>query len=295
MSLFQQAEDEIVHALALGDRVRVVVATTTGIARTAAQLHGGTPLASIAIGRLLTGAALLGSASKGVERMSLQVEGGGPLGILLARAMPDGSVYGTVSRPDGVPAPDEAGDFHVGDAVGRNGRFTVVRDTGKGEPWVGVVAMETGEIGDEIASYLQSSEQIRSAIGVGVLLDCDAQVEGAGGFLVQLLGGVEEEQLDELEARIGLTQRISELVAIGETADSILASLKLPDLRVLERRPLRYHAPTDREYYRARLSSLDAAALDSLFEGDASIELTCEFTRQSHTFTRSELRSLGNA
>lgn len=295
MQRFQLASDEIVHALALDDRVRVVVATTTMLAREASRLHGATPLSSIAIGRLLTATALLGATTKGVERLSLQVEGGGPLGILLARALPDGSVYGTVGHPDGVPKPDAAGDYHIGDAVGRSGRLTVIRDIGMGAPYVGVVELQSGEIGEDVAHYLQTSEQIRSALGVGVLLDCDAQVEGAGGFLVQVLGGLQENELASIEARIEMTQRISELVAIGDDVEAILQSLGFADARILERRPLRYHAPTDRGYYRARLASLDTAALDSIFAEDDEIELTCEFTRETHRFARRDLRQLGQA
>jgi molecular chaperone Hsp33 len=286
--------DSLVHALAFDDRVRVVVAATTGIVRAAAAVHGGSPYATVALGRVLTAAALLESASKGLERLSLQVEGGGPLGVLIGRALPDGNVYGAVSNPHGLPQTDGA-TAGIADAVGRNGRLVVVRDTGASEPYVGVVELVSGEIGDDVAAYLMQSEQIRSAIGLGVQVDAEGAVTGAGGVLLQLLGGVDEDEIAELEAALDFVGHVSERVAAGDSAETIARCLLLPGLRILHERPLRFAPPTDRSYYRARLARLNAAALDELFGEDESIELTCDFTGERHVFTRADLRSLGDA
>lgn len=295
MTAALETGDERVHALALEDRVRIVVASTTVLVREAAAIHVGSPLSTVALGRLLTGAALLEATAKGMERLSLQVDGGGPIGALLARAYPDGRVCGTVRHPGRLPETEREGGWEVGDAVGRDGRLTVIRDMGFGEPWVGTVSLQNGEIGADLNAYLDQSEQVTSAVSVGVALDEAGGVRGAGGFLVQILGGLGPDEFEEVAARLEGLRQVATRVSVGDGADALLSGLGLRGLRVLERRALRYGSHTDRDYYRARLAGFDKVTLEELFGDRATLALQCEFTGVHHVFTRAELTTAGNA
>jgi molecular chaperone Hsp33 len=279
--------DQLLHALAFDDQVRVLACTTSQTVAEATRLLDPSPLGAAVLGRLLTGAALLAATHKQLQRLTLQLQGRGPAGLVLARAAPDGSVYGTLGQPRLDLPLDARGRLDVAAAVGREGLLQVVRDHGRGEPWVGVVEITSGEIGEDLAWYLLRSEQIHSAVGLGVSLNRDGIV-GAGGFLVQILGGVSEDVLDELAMAIHETQRMSAEIGAGATARDLLEHI-CPGARVLEERPLRYHCPHDRHYYQQRLVSLGEATLQDLFREQPSIEVRCEFTGHTYLFQREDM------
>ncbi len=284
--------DRLVRALAFDDSVRVVAAVTTDVVQTAMDMHGTSPTASAAFGRLLTGAILMGAGNKGNERLSLQLQGDGPFGMLLARTAVPGEVYGTIRNP-GVPIPGrEDGKLDVGAGVGTNGTLMVVRDLGMREPYVGNTPIISGEIGDELTYYLATSEQIQSAVGVGVLVSPDAKCTGAGGFLIQILGDVAEDRLAEVEARLVEVRELSRDIEGGLDAEALIARLTGGDHRILDSRPTRYACPLDRAYYHARLQGLGEAALEGAFGDDPSIEVICEMSRNAHVYTRADFPDL---
>ncbi|MBU6161354.1 MAG: Hsp33 family molecular chaperone HslO [Myxococcales bacterium] len=284
--------NRIVHALAFDDQVRMIACTSTGIVAEAARVHDTSPVATTALGRLLTGALLLGATHKNATRLTLQLQGKGPAGLLLARAGADGSVYGTISNPQvEVPLRDD-GKLDVGGAVGRSGILQVVRDLGFGEPYVGATALVSGEIGDDLAQYLYDSEQIASAFGVGVNVTSQG-VTGAGGFLVQILGGLDEHAVWEVEHRLRSITHLSQDIEDGMTAYDLLWRLA-GDHRVLEEREPRYFCPHDRDYYRRRIAELGRATVQELFLDRDTIEVTCEFTRQTWTFDRADVGLTGS-
>lgn len=280
--------DSLVRALAFGENVRIVVAVTTELVGEAMRVHDTGPVAAAALGRLLTATLLLGASAKADERLTLQAQGGGPLGLVLARTAGTGRVYGTVANPHAdLPArPD--GKLDVGGGVGTDGNLVVVRDLGFGEPYVGMVPLATGEIGDDVAQYLSQSEQLLSAVGVGVRLATDARCLGAGGFLVQVLGGCTDEEFDAVEARISTLRELSATIEAGATAEDLLAMLA-PDARVLETIGVGYDCPLDRDYYAKRLQGLGVHPLEDLFSTHDELEVVCEFSRRAYVFRREEL------
>lgn len=284
--------DRLLHALAFDDHVRVLVAVTTETVQTAARIHGTSAVATQALGRLLTGVALLGATLKSHERLSVQLQGNGPLGMLLARSHARGQVYGTIGNPAYI-APD-ADPLDVGGAVGTNGLVMVSRDTGAKEPYVGVIPVTTGEIGDDLARYLRDSEQVVSAIGLSVVGGGRDDVRAAGGFLVQLLGGVPDSVTELLDRRISAVGRLSARLEEGQTVEELLESLLGSDARIVGTSEVVWNAPQDRNYYALRLASLQGS-LDELFGDDEEISLTCEFTRETFRFSRHELEQLGQA
>lgn len=288
--------DKVIHALAWDDQVRVVAASMTETVQKAVRVHESEATASAVIGRALIGARLLQASVKDTERVTLQIRGFGPVGLVVARAEPSGDVYGSIQDPSVHLPPREDGKLDVGMAVGWVGDMTVVRDTSKhADPYVGVTELVSGEIGDDIAHYLATSEQIHSAVALGVMMGPDGEVRGAGGVLVQILGGLDDETVELLEARVKALSNISERMTDGATAEDLLQMVCGAEARVLEENPAAYRCDRDRSYYADRLATLNAAALEEIFEDDPSIELTCEFTREVYTFAREDFAALGAA
>lgn len=289
-------KDEVIHALAWNDSVRVVAASMTQTVQDAVRIHGTDATASAALGRSLVGARLLQASVKDTERITLQVKGFGPVGLIVARAEPNGDIYGSIQNPDVHLPPREDGKLDVGMAVGWVGELVVVRETSEhSEPYVGITELVSGEIGDDIANYLVTSEQIKSAVVLGIMMGPDGEVRSAGGVIVQILGGLEDEVIDELEKRIHALENLSERMSEGATAEDLLRLVCGDEARVLDTRETKYHCDRGRSYYAERLAALDARSLVGLFEEDESIELTCEFTRETFTFTRGEFSQMPEA
>lgn len=290
------SQDRVIHALAWDDSVRVVAASMTQTVQDAVRTHGTDATASAALGRALIGARLLQASVKDTERVTLQIKGFGPIGLLVGRAEPNGDVYGSIQNPDVHLPPREDGKLDVGMAVGWVGEMVVVRETSDhADPYVGITELVSGEIGDDIANYLVNSEQIKSAVVLGVMMGPDGEVRGAGGVIVQILGGLEEEIVDVLEQRIHGLANLSELMTAGATAEDLLKHVCGDEARVIDEKSTKYHCDRGRSYYAERLAALDARSLHDLFEDDESIELTCEFTRETFTFTRSDFPEMSEA
>lgn len=287
------SQDHVVHALAWDERVRVIAASMTNAVQRAVNIHKTEATASAALGRTLIGARLLQASVKDTERITLQVKGSGPTGLIVGRALPGGDVYGTIQNPEVHLPPRPDGHLDVGGAVGAPGELIVVRDTGRyAEPYVGVTELITGEIGDDIANYLLASEQIKSAVIVGVMMGPEGKVLGAGGVLVQILGGLEEEEVSRLENRVYALQNISERMRDGDKPQELLEALFTDDLRILDQKDVRYHCDRGRDYYAQALQNMNEASIQEIFQDDASIELTCEFTRETFVFKREEFSNL---
>lgn len=289
------SEDRVLHALAWDDNVRIVAAQMTQTVRAAAQLHGTALTSSAALGRVLMAARLMQATVKDTERVTIQFKGFGMTGLLLGRAEPDGDVYGSIQNPDADPPLRPDGRLDVGAAVGWAGEMMVVRDTSAtSEPYVGVTEIVSGEIAEDLANYLVTSEQINSAVALGVMMGNEGEVLGAGGLVVQILGGLDDGVLETLEARIRELGNLSQRITEGTTAEDLIRMVAGDDARILSERPVRYHCDRGRDYYAARLRGLDVRSLVELFAEDDSIELRCEFTQQTHVFLRSEFLELLN-
>jgi molecular chaperone Hsp33 len=280
--------DALVHALAFDDKVRIITATTSDLVRQAVTIHDCGPSAAAALGRMLTGALLMSATHKNLTRLTVQIQGGGSAGMVLARSDASGQVYGTIANPHAEAGFNEDGRLNVAGIVGTEGTLQVVRDLGFGAPYVGNTEIVSGEIGDDLANYLAISEQIQSAFGVGEVMGPDGVV-GSGGFLIQLLGGLNEDETTELGVRLGELSSLSFHVESGASAEDLVALIS-PDARVLTRHEPRYFCPHDREYYRVRLLSLGEKAVNSLFGDDDRIEMRCEFTREVYQFRRDDIR-----
>jgi molecular chaperone Hsp33 len=282
--------DELVQALSEDGELRVLVGILTNTCRSAGAIHDTGPVATLALSHALIAACLLRGTYKASEQVHLQFDGTGPLGVLIARALPGGDVYGTVGTPHLDVDADEDGTLPVGSAIGTHGRLVVSRQQPGAMAYSGMTELSTGRVADEVMHYLSTSEQIRSAVGLGVRLEREERVAAAGGFLIQVVGGVPEERLQRIDARIASVAELGQWVHEGGDAERLLRRLVGEEgFRVVGRTPIRYAAPHDRNYYLLRIASLGRGDLDTIFGTDEEIEIVCEFTRERHIFSRSEI------
>lgn len=286
--------DQLIRAISQDGLIKVSAVSTRDLTERARQIHKTLPVATAALGRLLAGASMMGSALKEeAASLTLQIKGGGPLGTLLAVSDHEGNVRGTVENP-AVDIPlREDGKLDVGTAVGNQGTLTVIRDLRMKEPYVGSVGLLWGEIAEDIALYFVESEQIPTACGLGVLVDRDQSVLTAGGYLVQLLPGAGEETAERLEASLRAAGPVTELLKADPDPEALLrAALPGLALEVLEKRPIAYRCDCSRERMERALISLGREELRAMIDEQGSAELTCRFCDNVQRFSREELEAL---
>ncbi|GAB4168345.1 MAG: Hsp33 family molecular chaperone HslO [Geothermobacteraceae bacterium] len=287
------SKDVMIRVLADDGSVRAMAADTTGIVRQLQQQHGTDPVATIALGRLATGAALLAALLKQGQRLALMVEGNGPLKRLSAEVEADGSLRATIREPHCGSLPESGSP--VANAVGRAGFLHVIRDLGMKEPYRSLVQLQTSEIGEDLAWYLTSSEQVPSAVSLAVLLDEQGVVSAAGGFIVQAMPECDESRLEALEQTIQSLPPTSELLGKGRTPQELLGLVlaDLPHHLVMEQK-LRLSCRCNLRQIVAMLRALPEDERRELAGRDEPAEVTCEYCRKVYRFTPEELSGLAD-
>lgn len=286
---------EIIRAVAAEDNIKIAVIAAADMAERARAIHDLSPTATAALGRALMGASLMGNALKGEDdSVTLRFAGGGPVGGVVAVSDSDGNVRGYVDHPaaDLPTRPD--GKLDVGGLVGRNGTLTVSRDLGLREPYIGSVALVSGEIAEDLAAYFVESEQIGAACGLGVLVGTDKRVRAAGGFLVQLLPGAPEELIEKLEDNIFLMDQLTTILDEDGPEAVLDQVLKGLEPRILSRETVEYRCPCSRERLREALGTVGPEALRELAE-EPETEVVCEFCKRKYSFPAAELREMAEA
>jgi len=286
---------------------RVYLAITTEMVEEARQIHNTTPLATAGLGRVLTGAGLMGLLLKGKrDKLTVQFKGDGPARQILATANADGTVKGYIANPDVDLPLTEAGKLDVGGSLGI-GELTVIKDLGLKEPYIGSIALVTGEIADDLTAYYYISEQQNSAFALGVKVDVDYTVAAAGGMVIQMLPDFEEAAVDALEAMLGemkpLTTLITEVYEENPGADNQTLVTKLLEkifeplpeeyqVRKLEERHVMWQCDCSRERMEKALIAIGEADLREITEEDEQAELTCQFCTKAYQFNKQELEEL---
>jgi len=284
--------DYLVRIIAENGSVRALACVTTALVNEACRRHGTWPTATVALGRALTGGTLMGALLKTGQRVALSFEGNGPLKKLLVEADANGAVRGSVRVP-AVHMEDAEGRLDVAGALGRAGLLTITKDLGLKEPYKGIVPLATSEIGEDLAQYLTESEQIPSAVGLGVFVEPDNSVSAAGGFLIQALPPSDDAVVERLMQRLAELPPLTALLRQGTTPEDLLAKLfdGIP-YTVLEKRALAFVCSCSRERIERVLLSLGKQDLAELLEKQGETEVTCEFCRERYHFDRSELKRL---
>jgi molecular chaperone Hsp33 len=284
--------DYLVRIITVTENVRALACVTTGLVNEAARRHGTYPTASAALGRALTGGVLLGAMLKTGQRVALKFEGSGPLKKIIVEADSNGAVRGYVGVPEVLMVTGE-GKLDVGGAIGRAGFLTVTRDLGLKEPYKGMVQLYSGEIAEDIAYYLTDSEQVPSAVGLGVFVEPDNTISAAGGFLIQSLPPADEQVIDMLMERIGKMPPVTQLLREGKTPEQMLAMLfDGITYMTLEKRELAFKCSCSREKIEGVLISLGSGEISDIIRRDGETEVACEFCREAYRFTRDDLEQL---
>ena len=285
--------DYIIRATAANDSIRAFAATTRETVQKARELHNTTPVASAALGRLLTAGAMMGIMLKGEKDLvTIQIKGDGPLEGEIVTADSKGRVKGYVFNPNVDIPPKSPTKLDVGGAVGK-GFLTVIKDLGLKEPYVGKTELVSGEIAEDLTYYYAKSEQVASAISLGVLVDTDTNIKQAGGFIIQVMPGITEEILSRLESRINVVPYITELLSMGDTPESILnLILGDMDLQIIDKVPTEYYCGCSRERVEKALLAIGKDDLKKILEKDKKAELSCHFCNKVYNFDENDLKRL---
>ena len=286
--------DQLVRAIAKDAPVKAVAISGTALVERARQIHDTWPVATAALGRLLLAASMIGNSLKEENgSVTLRVKGNGPLGTVLAVSDSQGNVRGYVQNP-GVDIPRKApGKLDVGAAVGPDGSLTVIKDIGLKEPYVGSIQLVGGEIAEDVAAYFVESEQIPTACALGVLVAPDQTVQAAGGYLIQLLPGAEDDVITAIEQGIAWVGAVSAQLDRGLGPEELLREvLSQFQLEILETQPVEYRCYCSRERVSRALISMGRQELESLIREQDSAELTCQFCDKVYHFSRADLEAL---
>lgn len=286
--------DIIVRGSSTDGAIRVFVAITTDIANKAQQIHKTYPTATAALGRTLTAAAIMGAGLKNEnDNITIQFRGDGPLGTMVAVTNEKSEVRGYVENPFVDLPLNKKGKLDVGRAVGK-GRLSVIRDLGLKEPYVGQVPIVTGEIAEDLTYYYASSEQIPTAIGLGVLVDTDNSVINSGGFMLQLMPEADEETAAVLEEKIHSIPPITKMLSDGMTAEDILFFITDGFDMLMENKAIipEYYCPCSVKKMEKALISIGKEELEKLIEEQGEAELTCQFCDNKYNFSKTELEDL---
>lgn len=274
--------------------VQAAAISSRGIVERARQIHHTLPVATAALGRALSGCSLMGNALKGHgASLTLQIKGGGPLGTVLAVSDAEGNVRGYVVNPavDIPLRPD--GKLDVGTAVGSEGTLTVIKDLHMKEPYVGTVDLLGGEIAEDIAAYFVESEQIPTACGLGVLVDRDQSVKAAGGYLIQLMPGANEDTICKVEGGIMAASSVSALLAEDDDPEHLLRTVMSDfDLKILDSTPVEYRCYCSRDRVERALISLGRDELEAILRDQGGCQMTCQFCDAVYDFSAADLEKL---
>ncbi|HEY8363093.1 MAG TPA: Hsp33 family molecular chaperone HslO [Tissierellaceae bacterium] len=286
--------DYLIRAIDKKENIRLFVAVTTNMVEKARKIHNTSPTATAALGRTLTAAVMMGAMMKNpTDKLTLRINGGGPIGTILAVADNKGKVKGYVGNPYADLPSRKDGKLDVGGVVGKQGTLTVIVDYGLKEPYVGQTNLVSGEIAEDLATYYVVSEQQPSAVGLGVLVDRDITVRAAGGYILQLMPNVPDEDINVIEKAISKMEPVSKLVDMGLSPEEIMEKLVGSfEMRILDKIDVEYKCDCSRERIENILISLGKEELQDMIEKDGKGEVICHFCNTKYNFTKEELQEL---
>ena len=286
-------KDCLVRAIADNAQIRAFAVSTTQMVETARSAHNTSPVVTAALGRLMSGAAMMGSMlGEEDELLTLQIDGDGPVGKIIVTADGHGSVKGYAMNPQAMCPASAAGKLDVGRIVG-NGYLTVIKDMGMEEPYNSRTELVTGEIGDDLAQYFAVSEQIPSGVGLGVLMNKDKTVRCAGGFIIQLMPFASDACVAALEENLSRITSVTALLDQGLSPEEMLKTiLKDTDVEITDRREVAFRCNCSRNRVERVLLSMGRTQLDELISEGKDIELNCSFCNTNYVFSPQEVKEL---
>lgn len=287
--------DYIVRATAADSQIRAFAITSKELVEEARVHHNTSPLMTAALGRLLSGAAMMGTMMKGEkDLLTLQIQCSGPAKGLTVTADAKGNVKGYAVVPDVILPPNKMGKLDVGGALDM-GVLSVIKDMGLKEPYVGQTVLQTGEIAEDLTYYFATSEQIPSAVGLGVLMNKDNTVKQAGGFIIQLMPFTSDEVIEKLEKRIAEIASVTEMLEQGLSPEGILEEILGEfGVEITDTMPAAFHCDCSKERISKALATISRKDMDDIINDGEEIEVKCQFCNTAYKFSIDELKEIRN-
>lgn len=286
--------DYMIRATAANNQIRVFACTTKYTVEAARQAHNTSPVATAALGRLLTAGAMMGSMMKNDDDLiTLQIRGDGPIGGVTVTADSHGNVKGYVNNPDVIIPANSKGKLDVSGAIGR-GMLSVIRDTGLKDPYAGQINLVSGEIAEDITYYYAASEQIPSSVGLGVLMSHDNTVKQAGGFIIQLMPFADDYLIDTLESRLSEINSVTSMLDLGMTPEDMVKSVlgNLGEIEFTDKLPVEFACSCSKERVSKAIISIGHKDISEMINEGKDIEVKCHFCNTAYSFTVEELKEM---
>ncbi|MGW7861191.1 Hsp33 family molecular chaperone HslO [Staphylococcus xylosus] len=285
--------DYIVKALAFGGQIRAYSALTTESVQEAQTRHYTWPTASAALGRTMTATLMMGAMLKGEQKLTVTIDGQGPIGKIIADADAKGNVRGYVTNAQTHFPLNENGKLDVSRAVGTDGSLTVVKDIGLKDYFSGSSPIVSGELGDDFTYYFAKSEQVPSSVGLGVLVNPDNSIKASGGFLIQVMPGAEDATINQLENAINNMTPVSKLIDQGLSPEELLFEILGEDnVQLLENLPAQFECNCGHDKFLNAIKGLGEAEIQNMIDVDHGAEAECHFCRSKYTYSEEELQEL---
>lgn len=283
----------MIRATAAEGQIRAFAVTSKELAEEARKRHNTSPIATAALGRLMSGAVMMGSMMKGEkDLLTVQIQCSGPVKGLTVTANTRGEVKGFAMVPDVELPLNDKGKLDVGGALGL-GVMSVIKDMGLKEPYVGQIALQTGEIAEDLTYYFATSEQVPSAVGLGVLVNTDLSVRQAGGFIIQLMPFTSDEVVERLEKKITEIASVTEMMEKGMTPEMILEEILGEfGVEITEKLPTGFVCDCSKERVSRAIATLSKKDLNDIIGDGESIEVKCQFCNKAYEFTIDELKEM---
>lgn len=286
-------EDYLVRGLGFDGNVRAFAVNATGTVAEAQRRHQTWPTASAALGRAMTGGVMLGAMLKGDNKVTLKIEGGGPIGAILVDSDAAGRVRGYVSNPQTQIDSTVKGKLNVKGAVGTEGMLSIVKDLGMKENFTGQSPIVSGEIAEDLTYYFAVSEQVPSSVGLGVLVDTDNSILAAGGFIVQLMPNTDEEIIAKLEQQLSSIEPVSTMIQRGLSPEEILEEvLGKGNVQILDKMPVKFECNCSKERFAEGILGLGEGEIRAMIEEQGMAEAQCHFCLETYHYSKEELESL---
>ena len=287
-------KDYMVRATAGNAQIRAFAATTKDLADYGRRAHGLSPIATAALGRLMTGTVMMGQMmDNDSDMITVKMDGDGPLKGVLATADNKGNVKGYVNNPYVIMEPNAAGHLNVGGGIGE-GTLTVIRDMGLKEPYVGQVPLYSGEVAEDLTYYFTKSEQTPSSVGLGVLVEREnLSVIAAGGFIVQLMPFADEQTITHLEFNLGKFSSVTDILKAGKTPEDMLKIvLEGFDIEFTDTVDLNFYCNCDKDRVERALMLIGKKDLQEMIDDGKEIEVKCHFCNKPYKFSVDELKAI---
>ncbi|MEE1132831.1 MAG: Hsp33 family molecular chaperone HslO [Caryophanon sp.] len=286
--------DYLVRAIGFNGQVRAFAVRSTDTVAEAQRRHNTWPIVSAALGRSMTATVMMGAMLKGNDKITVKIEGDGPTGPLIIDADAKGDVRGYVSNPHVHFELNEQGKLDVRRAVGSAGMLTIVKDLGMRDMFSGQTPIVSGEIAEDFTYYFATSEQVPSSVGLGVLVNPDNTVLAAGGFILQLMPGCEDETITAIEQHLATIEPVSKMIEKGYTPEQILEAVlgEEGQVEVLSKMPVQFQCQCSKERFGAAIIGLGVGEIQQMIDEDGQAEAHCHFCEEKYMFSKQELEGL---